>query len=140
MLKVEIFVEEPGGFLIAPIAEQVALSTFINVLSIERENVGRGGALGRRIILDTAENKPSPHRRTESISFRLDKDIIAELKREAEENQINLNTLANQIFDFYVKFANSAKPGFIPLSKAAVVELVERCSDEETKSIAERIF
>jgi hypothetical protein len=110
------------------------------VLSIERENVSRGGALGRRVILDTTKNKPLPRRRTESISFRLDKDILAELKREAEQKQVNLNTLANQIFDYYVKFANSAKTEMIPVTKATIMELVQRCSDDELKSIAERVF
>ncbi len=61
------------------------------------------------------------------------------MRRDAEQKQISLNTLANQIFDFYVKFANSAKLGTIPVSKAAVVELVERCSDDEIRSIAQRI-
>ena len=47
-------------------------------------------------------------RKSESLSFRLDKNIVAELKREAEQKQINLNTVANQIFDFCAKFGNSA--------------------------------
>ena len=78
-------------------------------------------------------------RKTESLSLRLDKNIIAELKREAEQKQINLNTLANQIFDFHVKFANSASNEMMPMSKAMMVELVEGYSEDELKSIIERV-
>jgi hypothetical protein len=90
-------------------------------------------------MLTAFDNRLS-HGRSESVSFRLGKEILAELKREAEQNQINLNTLVNQIFDYYIKFANSAKAEMIPVSKATIKELVERCSDDEIKSIAERVF
>ena len=69
----------------------------------------QGGVLERSDLLDTYEGSHSSHKRTENISFRLNKDIIDELRRDAEQKQINLNTLANQVFDYYVKFANSAK-------------------------------
>ena len=80
-------------------------------------------------------SRSSPHKRTENVSLRLDKDIVAELRREAEQNQINLNTLANQIFDSYVNFANSASNGMIPVSKAIMVELVEGYGEAALKSI-----
>jgi len=96
--------------------------------------------VGRSDLLDIHENNPSSHRRTENISFRLNKDIIDELRRDAEQKQINLNTLANQVFDYYVKFANSAKAEMIPVTKATIMALVEGYSEEDLKSIAERVF
>ncbi len=62
------------------------------------------------------------------------------MRKDAEQKQISLNTLANQIFDFYVKFANSAKAEMIPVTKATIMALVERYSEDELKSIAEHIF
>lgn len=62
------------------------------------------------------------------------------MKREAEQKQINLNTLANQIFDFYVKFGNSAKNEMIPVTKGTIMALVEGYGEDELKSIAERVF
>jgi hypothetical protein len=79
------------------------------------------------------------HKRTESVSFRLNEDIAAELRRDAEQKRISLNTLANQIFDHYVNFANSANNEMIPMSKAMMVELVEGYGEDELKSIIERI-
>jgi hypothetical protein len=90
--------------------------------------------------LDTDESSQSSHKRTENISFRVNKDIIDELRRDAEQKQINLNTLANQVFDYYVKFANSAKAEMIPVTKATIMALVEGYSEDDLKSIAERVF
>lgn len=90
--------------------------------------------------MDTDESSHSSHKRTENISFRLNKDIIDELRRDAEQKQINLNTLANQVFDYYVKFANSAKAEMIPVTKATIMALVEGYSEDDLKSIAERVF
>ncbi len=84
------------------------------------------------------ENNPS-HRRSENISLRLNNDIIAQLKSDAQQKQISLNTLANQVFDSYVNFINSAKTDMLALPKAAIVELLEGYSDEGIKAIVERV-
>jgi hypothetical protein len=94
--------------------------------------------------LDTQENSNTSssafsHKRTESVSFRLNEDLAAELRRDAEQKRISLNTLANQIFDYYVNFANSASNEMIPISKAMMVELVQGYSEDELKSIVERV-
>ena len=100
-----------------------------------------GGSIEDEHSIGGVENSLYSHiRRTESLSFRLDKNIIAELKREAEQKQINLNTLANQIFDFHVKFGNSAKAEMIPTTKATIMALVEGYSEDDLKLIAERVF
>jgi hypothetical protein len=96
--------------------------------------------LGRSDLLDTDESSHSSHKRTENISFRVNKDIIDELRRDAEQKQINLNTLANQVFDYYVKFANPAKAEMIPVTKATIMALVEGYTEDDLKSIAERVF
>lgn len=90
--------------------------------------------------MDTYEGSHSSHKRTENISFRLNKDIIDELRRDAEQKQINLNTLANQIFDFYVKFGNSAKAEMITVTKGTSRAIVEGYAEDDLKSIAERVF
>ena len=79
------------------------------------------------------------HKRSESVSFRLNEDIAAELRRYAEQKRISVNTLANQIFDYYFKFANSASNEMMPMSKAMMVELVEGYREDELKSIIERV-
>lgn len=94
--------------------------------------------------MDTQENSntgnsPFSDKRTESVSFRINKDVAAELRRDAEQRRISLNTLANQIFDYYVNFANSASNEMILISKAMMMELVQGYGEDELKSIVERV-
>ncbi len=80
------------------------------------------------------------HRRSENVSFRLDKNIVAKLKRESEQKKVSLNTLANQIFDFYVNFESSAPADFLPIPKVAVVDLVEGYNEDQLKAHVERVY
>src|SRR5918992_3000425 len=97
------------------------------------------------VVLDTHEENSNTsssslsHKRTERVSFRLNEDIAAELRRHAEQKRISVNTVANQIFDYYFKFANSASNEMMPMSKAMMAELVEGYSEDELKSIIERV-
>ena len=79
------------------------------------------------------------HKRSENVSFRLSKDIIDKLKTEAQQKQISLNTLANQVFDFYVNYTSSANADMMPMPKEALLELVEGYSEEQLKSMAENV-
>ena len=92
------------------------------------------------MLLSSEKNNPSPSKRSENVSFRLNKDIIAKLKREAERKQISLNTLTNQIFDFYVNFTSSSFVDMLPIPKVAVMDLVEGYSEDQLKAHAERIY
>jgi hypothetical protein len=82
----------------------------------------------------------SSSRRSENVSFRINKGIIAKLKREAEQKQISLNSLTNQILDFYVNYVSSASADMIPIPKAVAVDLVEGYSEDQLKAHAERIY
>jgi DNA primase large subunit len=78
--------------------------------------------------------------KTENITFRLRKDQLDQLRQEAKEKRINLNTLANQIVDSYVNYnSNLSSANVIPVSKAILVALVEACSEDQLKAIAERV-
>jgi hypothetical protein len=80
------------------------------------------------------------HKLSENVSLRLNSDIVSKLKREAEQKQISLNTLANQIFDFYVNFTSSASAYTEPIQKAAIVDLLEGYSEDQLKSHVERVY
>ena len=69
---------------------------------------------------------------SENISFRVRKDRLGQLRQEAKEKRISVNTLANQIFDSYVNFESSAsKADVIPVSKQALMSLLDGYDDEE---------
>ena len=55
---------------------------------------------------------------SENISFRLRKDQLDQLRQDAKEKRISLNTLANQIVDSYVNYnSNLSKADVIPRIK-----------------------
>ena len=77
---------------------------------------------------------------SENISFRLHKDLLDQLRQEAEEKRISLNTLASQIVDSYVNFTSRASiAGAIPVSRLALEVLLEGYTEDQIKAMAERI-
>jgi hypothetical protein len=96
--------------------------------------------LGEKVFLLIANNNDYSHKRSENVSFRLNKDILDKLKTDAEQKQISLNTLANQIFDFYVNFASSASADMMPSPRVALADLVEGYDEDQLKAHAERVF
>jgi hypothetical protein len=88
--------------------------------------------------LSTSENAHSSG--SENISFRLHKDQLYQLRQEAKEKRISLNTLASQIVDSYVNFTSRApKAGAIPVSRLALEVLLEGYTEDQIKAMAERI-
>jgi hypothetical protein len=90
--------------------------------------------------LNANNNNDDSHKRSENVSFRLNKDILAKLKRDAEQKQISLNTLANQVFDFYINFTSSASADLMPAPKVALTDLVEGYNEDQLKAHAERVY
>ena len=90
--------------------------------------------------MNVDNNSDVSHKRTENVSFRLNKDILAKLKIDAEQKQISLNTLANQVFDFYVNFTSSASADMMPEPKVALTDLVEGYNEDQLKAHAERVY
>lgn len=90
--------------------------------------------------MDITDNNDISHKKSENVSFRLNKDILAKLKIDADQKQISLNTLANQVFDFYVNFTSSATAEMLPEPKVALTDLVEGYDEVQLKAHAERVY
>jgi hypothetical protein len=90
--------------------------------------------------LNGTNNNVDSYKRSENVSFRLNKNILAKLKTDAEEKQISLNTLANQVFDFYVNFTSSASADMMPAPRVALTDLVEGYNEDQLKAHAERVY
>ena len=89
--------------------------------------------------MSTSENALS-RGSSENISFRLNKDQLYQLRQEAKEKRISLNTLASQIVDSYVNFTSRAsKAGAVPINRLSLVVLLEGYSEDQIKAMAERI-
>lgn len=67
-----------------------------------------------------------PHKKSRSITFRLDSHIVDELQRDANQNEISLNVLVNQILRMYVEWGRyEHKLGMMPVPKNFISSLIQ---------------
>jgi hypothetical protein len=77
---------------------------------------------------------------TETINLRLDNKILSKLRRESEQNQTSLNTLANQIFRQHIDWHSKAsKAGYVTLQKPLIVKLLDVPSEEDVIRVAKNV-
>jgi hypothetical protein len=78
--------------------------------------------------------------KNESITFRVNSDSLTKLRKEADEKDISVNILVNQILRNYVSWHSvAAKAGFISIRRGFVKALIDKLSEEEVKMLAEQI-
>jgi predicted transcriptional regulator len=83
---------------------------------------------------------PAAKKRTSVTSFRLDEDIAEALRKEAEDEEITLNVLANQIFRHYVEWERDAqRAGFIPIARELLVSIINEISDRRIEEIVRSV-
>jgi hypothetical protein len=75
---------------------------------------------------------------SECITFRIERNILEELRQESNEKVESINTLVNQIFRQYVKWHNPAsKTGLMYWSIALLTRMIDFLTDEEVVELAE---
>ena len=73
----------------------------------------------------------------ESITFRIDSQKLKTLRECADENQVSLNTLVNQILTGYIEWDMVAvKAGYATIQKDILKEMFEAVDEEALRSIA----
>jgi predicted DNA binding CopG/RHH family protein len=76
------------------------------------------------------EENLSEHKKSRSITFRLDSHTIDELQHEADQNQISLNVLINQILKRYSDWDRyENRIGMMPVPKAMLTSLIDKAID-----------
>jgi len=74
-------------------------------------------------------------KKTQSITFRLDSHTIEELQREADQNQISLNVLVNQVLKRYSDWDRyESRIGMMPVPKAMLTSLIDKAIDMAKKN------
>jgi hypothetical protein len=65
------------------------------------------------------------------MTFRVYETSIRKLREEAENREISLNTLVNQIFKRYAEWGSyEPKVGMIPIAKPVLIQLFENISED----------
>ena len=76
---------------------------------------------------------------TESLTIRVDKRILDELRRESDQKLISPNTLINQVLKQYVKWhAYAPKAGIFYMSRTLLSSILDELSNEDIVKISER--
>jgi hypothetical protein len=82
----------------------------------------------------------SRHRKTASMTFRIDQNILELLKRESERRDVGLNILVNHILKQYAEWdMYASKAGLISVPKPVVSELFDRMTPQETIELASKV-
>jgi hypothetical protein len=75
-----------------------------------------------------------------NVTLRFDGDVLEQLRKEANQKRISLNTLASQIFKTHTEFSGAAtKAGMIPFPKNLLIRLMNRLSEDEVEQLSQEI-
>jgi hypothetical protein len=76
---------------------------------------------------------------TESLTIRVDKQILDELRHESDQKLVSPNTLINQALKQYVKWhAYASKAGIFYMSRTLLSSILDELSNEDIVKISER--
>ncbi len=75
-----------------------------------------------------------------SVTFRHEGNIINELRREANEKRLSLNTLASQIFQSHMEYHRyTSRAGMVSFPRGLLMRMMERLSAEEVEMLSEYV-
>jgi hypothetical protein len=81
-----------------------------------------------------------PKRNTESITFRLDSNVLGRLRSEAAQKDVSINTLVSQVMKQHCDWhSNAAKAGFIAVRKGFLTKIMDKISAEEIRLVSKEL-
>jgi hypothetical protein len=73
---------------------------------------------------------------SESVTLRIEKNILEELHKEAEQKLESLNTLANQILKQYVYwYSHAAEAGMMYSPKPLLIRIMDKLTEEQINQV-----
>ena len=80
------------------------------------------------------DNKPAAN---ESITFRIDKQVLDKIRKYAEYDSMTLNAAANQIMSHAVDWAiPAARAGWVPIPKMILMSIIDNLDESTIQRIA----
>jgi hypothetical protein len=81
----------------------------------------------REINKTIPDETPAGQGRTRSVTFRIDNAVIDEVQREADQTEITLNVLVNQVLKGYTEWDRyENKVGMMPVPKAILPAIIDK--------------
>jgi hypothetical protein len=85
-------------------------------------------------------NNGNNYKRSETMTFRIDNNVMQELQSEAKQRKVSLNTFVNQILMRFVEWdMYESKVGIMPIPKPILAALFEDMTKEEIIDLATNI-
>lgn len=76
-------------------------------------------------------------KKTTTMTFRIEENVMDVLRQESEKKQVSLNTLVGQILKRYIEWGMyEPKVGMIPIAKPVVIALFDKMSQEDLVELA----
>ena len=87
--------------------------------------------------LQNLEKLRKAKQKTESITFRLESQVLDYLLQEGKRKDVSINTLVSQIARQHTNWhSTAAQAGFISVRKLLITKLLESQNEEQIKSLA----
>lgn len=78
-------------------------------------------------------------RQTESLTIRIDKEMLDDLRKESEQKTVSLNTLTNQIIKSYIKWYSPAqRAGIMFVPKCLLIPMIDNHAEYQMERLAEQ--
>jgi len=78
-------------------------------------------------------------RQTESLTLRIDKEMLDDLRKESEQKTVSLNTLTNQIIKSYIKWYSPAqRAGIMFVPKYLLISIIDNLAEYQMERLAEQ--
>jgi predicted DNA-binding ribbon-helix-helix protein len=91
-------------------------------------------------ISPNGERTEKIKKKTESITFRLENEILVSLRQEARRKDVSVNTLVSQIAKQHTNWHSlAAQAGFVSVRKPLLTKLLENQNDEQIKLLASHV-
>ncbi len=79
-------------------------------------------------------------KKSQTITFRLDADLIEDLKNESEMERINVNSLVSKVLSNHILWERyERKMGLLPMTKPFVQHSINQMEDSEIVHLAEEV-
>ena len=78
-------------------------------------------------------------RPTDSLTLRIDKEMLDGLRIESEQKMVSINTLANQIIRSYVKWYSPAqRAGIMFVPKCLLIHIIDNFAEYQIENLARK--
>ena len=76
---------------------------------------------------------------TESLTLRLDKELLDTLRKESDQKMMSINSLTNQIIKSYIKWYSPAqRAGIMSVPKCVLIPIIDSLAEYQIGNIAEQ--